>query len=170
MVEEAHSKISMKLKDKFTHIWNDPVGSQVIASLVTASGIFLLGAMKSLFTNEEYIDSLCSILNFSLPLWLVALLVWGSISICIFVNHNRNKSEKRKLEEVIRYKNPFITFKSESTDHRYCANCWENDHRRVQLNADCFDCFECPKCHSSGNFSELEESKKPTSVLDIYNF
>ena len=148
--------------------WNDPVWSKVISAgiltVLTAVGAYIV----SLFGVNSFSDVIISILNFNIPLWLaVVVLMFGFIG--YGVNRKIIQKRNRKIE-VLRYKSPFITFKNQSTDQRYCANCWDKDGSKVQLNADCYDCFECPICKSSGNFSELDDKVTTSHFDSIYRF
>lgn len=132
--------------------------------------LLLLTALKSFFTDEEYGKLLLKILQIEIPLWAVILIVlivtWSVIGIA----NLRKRISEKKSEEVIYYKSPYVTFKQMGTSQRYCANCWQNDHKKVQLHADFIDCFECPICHSTGNFSELDEKPHPSPFDNIYKF
>lgn len=62
------------MKDLFKRIWNDPVGSKVIASVI----IFLLGLLcsflKSLISDDiTFSDVIRQILGFKVELWLVVV-------------------------------------------------------------------------------------------------
>lgn len=154
----------------FRQIWNDSVWSKVIATIIFPYILLALGALKSIFTDETYIKALCKVLSYDIPLWFVILLIWTIVWIVYAIYIWMKHKELKKQQEVIHYKNPFITFKNESTYLRYCANCWENDHKRVQLTNDCFDSFECPVCHTKGNFEELEERHHSDPFDNSYYF
>lgn len=160
----------MKVIEFLTKIWRDSVWSQVISTILAPYVLILLSALKSVFTEDKYIDQLLAILQFNLPLWVVILLVWSVFWLIYGIMKIRRKADIKKQEEIVYYKSPYITFKNLGTSQRYCANCWQNEHKRIQLNADIYDCFECPICHTSGNFSELEEKHHSTPFESIYKF
>lgn len=160
----------MNLKNTITHVWKDSVWSKVIATIITPYILLSLGAIQSIFTDEMYWAVFRDMLNYDIPLWCIILIfwliAWGIYAYLIY----KKKQSIRKQQEVIHYKSPFITFKNESTKQRYCANCWENDHKKVQLNEDLYECFECPCCHTVGNFEEVAERHRTDPFANIYKF
>lgn len=152
----------MSIKNNLKKLWKDSVWSKIIATILTPYIILVIGALKSIFTDDNFLQALTHIFNFGIPLWIVILIFWviGWGLYALYKFRNR--------KQVIHYKSPFITFKNESTEHRYCANCWENEGTKVQLNANYFDCFECPKCHTTGNFSELSKKHSSESHVSLY--
>lgn len=160
----------MSFKNFIIHVWKDSVWSKVIATIIMPYILLALGAIKSIFTDDKYWAVLCNMLNYGIPSWIVILVLWLiAWGVYVYLIYKKKQNIRQK-QEVIRYNSPFITFKNESTKQRYCANCWENEHKKVQLSADVYDCFECPCCHTVGNFEELAERHRTDPFASIYKF
>ena len=79
--------------------------------------------------------------------------------------------DKSKVESirgrVIRHPQPFITLRDDESQILYCAHCWDNKEKLIQVNTEPKPAvFTCPSCKNSGIYDQevhdrYEESRKP---------
>ena len=141
-------------------IWNDPVGSKVIAVIISPYVLALLAAIKGFFNEIGYIASLKNLLFYSvgIPVWLIPIIILVIIYITLLYVQYRSNTNIEK--NVIRHQGPYITFKDQPQEQRYCAVCWDTKHVKVQLPHYFDDTFKCPICHNEGAYDS--EKKAPT--------
>lgn len=90
---------------------------------------------------------------------------------------NEELKKSNDLESrIIRHPENFITLKDESEDIRYCAVCWGNEHKLIQLriNDDEYCEFICIKCKNCGiydkNRHDIKVKKQSKQFDDINSF
>ena len=77
---------------------------------------------------------------------------------------------------IIRHPENFITLDGESDDIRYCAVCWGNEHKLIQLriNDDEYCEFICIKCKNCGiydkNRHDIKVKEQSKQFDDINSF
>lgn len=141
-------------------IWKDPVGSKVIAVIISPYFLALLAAIKGFFNENGYMITLKNILFYSVgvPVWLIPIIILVTIYITLlYVQFRANKNIERN---VIRHQGPYITFKDQPQDQCYCAVCWDTEKQKVQLPHYYGDTFKCTKCGNEGAYDY--EKKAPT--------
>lgn len=129
------------MKDLFKRIWNDPVGSKVIASVI----IFLLGLLcsflKSLISDDTtFSDVVRQILGFKVELWLVVvcLMVLWIVSGVV----SKIREGKKRIPEPP-FVNGFVKGRYQNQIWRWR---WEwSPTNRYYYVADLN--IECPNCH-----------------------
>lgn len=79
---------------------------------------------------------------------------------------NANDLESR----IVRHPENFITLKGEPEDIRYCAVCWGNEHKLIQLNCDNDEyCqFICIKCKNRGIYDMAKHDEKTRQDKEFY--
>lgn len=141
-------------------IWNDSVWSQVIATLLAPYVLAALAAITGFFTDKGYKQQLLDILNIGIPLWVLPLVV--IVTVVVMILYRRHKEKKNVEKSVIRHRGPYITFKGKPQDQCFCAVCWDNNHRKVQLPHLYPNTFKCPVCNNEGGYeAEQKESSYP---------
>lgn len=90
---------------------------------------------------------------------------------------NAELKKSNDLESrIIRHPENFITLDGESDDIRYCAVCWGNDHKLIQLriNDDEYCEFICIKCKNCGiydkNRHDIKVKEQSKQFDDINSF
>lgn len=93
------------------------------------------------------------------------------------INENEELKKSNDLESrIIRHPENFITLKDESEDIRYCAVCWGNEHKLIQLriNDDEYCEFICIKCKNCGiydkNRHDIKVKEQSKQFDDINSF
>lgn len=59
-------------------------------------------------------------------------------------------------QDIERYDQPYITFRSDSKNIKYCENCWNVDKKKVRFNLKYLTSYECPVCHTLAIFPDAE--------------
>lgn len=71
---------------------------------------------------------------------------------------NRELLKAKGLEERIeRYDEPFITLRGDEKRIIYCARCWDDENKTIQVNLDSSGTFFCSKCHNEGIYDKRRE-------------
>lgn len=90
---------------------------------------------------------------------------------------NEELKKSNDLESrIIRHPENFITLDGESDDIRYCAVCWGNEHKLIQLriNDDEYCEFICIKCKNCGiydkNRHDIKVKEQSKQFDDINSF
>lgn len=102
---------------------------------------------------------------------LVQNLIDAQKQILDLISENANlKEENRKLSEKLeqkssikRYNDTYITLNSNETQIKYCATCWDNSQKLIQLSCE-EGYFICPVCKNRGYYDKemyyrLQEEK-----------
>lgn len=139
-------------------IWNDSVWSKVIAALIAPYILAAVAAIKGFFSAKGYKQQLIDILNVSVSLWILPLVIILTIVIIILIKRYQEKNDIEK--SVIRHTGPYITFRNQPQGQCYCAVCWDDNHKKVQLPHYAYDDFKCPKCGNTGCY-DSDESEEP---------
>ncbi len=83
---------------------------------------------------------------------------------------NRNLSEKLEQKSSIeRYSDTYITLHSDEKQIKYCATCWDNSQKLVQLS--CEDgYFACPVCKNRGYYDKgMHDRIQTESINSMYS-
>lgn len=149
------------------NIWKDPVGSKVIAVIISPYVLALLAAIKGFFDESGYLTSLKEILGCAIgvPVWLIPLIIATVSYLTWFIIKRREKNDIEK--SVIRHQGPYITFQDQPQGQCYCAVCWDTKREKVQLPHYYGDTFKCPKC---GSEAAYDYEKKAPSYPPIMRF
>lgn len=59
-------------------------------------------------------------------------------------------------QDIERYDQPYITFRSDLKNIKYCENCWNNGKKKVRFNQKFLTSYECPVCHTVAIFPDAE--------------
>lgn len=148
-------------------IWKDPVGSKVIAVIISPYVLALFAAIKGFFDKTGYFVSLKDLLVYSvgIPAWLIPIIILVTIYITLlYVQFRTNRNVEKS---VIHHQGPYITFKDQPQNQCYCAVCWDTKHEKVQLPHYYDDTFKCPKCGSDGCY---DYEKKAPAYPPIMKF
>ena len=148
-------------------VWKDPVGSKVIAVIISPYALALITAIKGFFNETGYITSLKNILMYSVsvPAWLIPIIILVTIYLTLFYVQFK---ERRSIDKSVkRHQGPYITFKDQPQDQCYCAVCWDTKHEKVQLPHYYDDTFKCPKCKSEGAYDYEKKTPSYPSIMKI---
>lgn len=72
--------------------------------------------------------------------------------------NQRLRDDKEISQKIIRHKSPYITLADEPTDRCYCATCWGNSKKLIQMvvGNDVLCHFSCKVC-GNAFFADLEK-------------
>ncbi len=57
------------------------------------------------------------------------------------------KKKDDREQRIIRHKNLYITLLNDANRTVYCAHCWDNNQKLVQVSIENSGSFTCPHCH-----------------------
>lgn len=78
------------------------------------------------------------------------------------------KNRRDIAGRIVRHKETYISLQDDTLGLCYCAHCWDNDNRLMQLICDEEDgSFKCPHCKMAGIY---DIRKHKLSTIDPENF
>lgn len=85
-------------------------------------------------------------------------------------NENLKLKESKHLsDKVERYSEPFITLNGEKEHVLYCARCWGDTEKLIQVR--CYDNgeFKCCKCNNNGVYDKNKKERYDKEKAEFFN-
>lgn len=107
---------------------------------------------------------------------LVQNLIDAQKQILDLIEENQSlKTENQELtkklhqkESIERHNDTYITLKPDSQQIRYCATCWDNNQKLIQLSCDTGE-YRCPVCGNHGYYDKAEYDRWIQKQMNEYD-
>ena len=83
---------------------------------------------------------------------------------------NTELKEQQELSMVIvRHKEPVVTRKDDKIEIYYCAHCWDNEKKLIQVSTSEDGTFNCPHCDVSGIYNNEKREAYNKEMLQSFS-
>ena len=94
----------------------------------------------------------------------------------LIAENNSLKEENEKLNrklnqhaEVVRSSDTYITFANDPQKIIYCATCWDNNKKAIQVSCDDIGRYKCTICKNNGFYDKDLYDKNQKDLKDLYD-
>ena len=81
---------------------------------------------------------------------------------------NAQLKKRGSLENVVvRHEEPIVTRSDDTIIIYYCAHCWDNEEKLIQVNCCDDGRFDCPHCNNSGTYDRKKREEHDAALTHI---